>query len=176
MSTALRMRQSAADRVWKGSNCPGTKFDGDCRTSPDPTGVAHGDLRAMYDHCRAENSTKSPMEVALAVLRIDDQCGAKFGTDANGASVFNVWVHHREYQPVVGLHAVPVLRGQRRQPITDKRREDAWHYWHAIVIFPPSLGIPAVVRQTIFTHPNKCVSVCVNVCVVCSFVFLFNPN
>ena len=167
------------ERIWKGSSChrgPGKKFDGDCRTSPDPTGVARGDLRAMYDHCRGEQSKNSPIEVALAMLRNDDQRGAKFGTDANGASVFNVWVHHREYQPVVGLHAASVLKAQRRQPITDKMREDAWHYWHAIVIFPPSLGIPAVVRQTIFTHPNRCVSVWLNVCVVCSFVLLFNPN
>jgi len=51
----------------------------------------------MYDNCKPENSKKSPMEVALAVLRKDDQCSAKFCTDANGARAFYVWVHHREY-------------------------------------------------------------------------------
>jgi len=163
-------------RIWKRSNCPrrpGTKFDGDCRTSTDPTGVARGDLRAMYDHCRAEHSKNSPMEIARSVLDSDDQCGAKFGTDANGARTFNLWVRHNEYQPVAGLHAAAVLRAQRRHPITDKRREDAWHYWHEIVPFPPSLSIPAGVLQAIFAHPHRYVFVCMRVCVyVCVCVYV----
>ena len=95
-----------------------------------------GDLRTTYNECKSENPGQGPIVIALAVLRKDDQCGAKFGTDANGARAFNVWVQHNPQKPVVGPCVAEVLKAQRRKPISDKRREDAWHYWHEIVEFP----------------------------------------
>jgi len=72
---------------------PGMKYDGDCRASPDPAGVVRGDLHAMYTECELENPFQGVIANSLAVLQKDVQCGALFGIDANGARLFNMWVH-----------------------------------------------------------------------------------
>jgi len=146
------------DRIWKASSGhrgSGMKFDGDCRACSDQAGVLRGDLRAMYQECARGNPDQGPPAIALAVLQRDVQCGAMFGTDEKGARAFNVWVSSNRHQPVVGKHAIKKLQAQLRKPISETRREDAWHYWHEIVLFPSALGIPASVRQAIFTHPHR---------------------
>jgi len=150
------------DRIRKASTgpvCPGMKFDGDCRVRSDSSGVVRSDLRAMYEECARECARSNPKPgvrtVALAVLQSDDHCSVIFGTDAQGTDAFNVWVQRRKYHSVVGQFAAAKLKLQTREPITEKRREEAWHYSHEIVLFPPSLIIPAGVWQSIFTHPHS---------------------
>ena len=88
----------------------------------------------MYEECAREcarwNINPGGRTVALAVLQSDDHCGAIFGTDEKGTDAFNVWVQHRKYQPVVGQFAAAKLKQQTREPITEKRRKEAWYYWH----------------------------------------------